>query len=228
MSLNEGEIEMGMTMTQKILAAHAGLDSVKAGQLIEANLDIVLGNDITSPVAINEFEKCGAKGVFNKERIALVMDHFTPNKDIKAAEQCRQVRNFADKYDIKNYFDVNKNDVIKNLKEWNNKAFDDNDITIIATKDDELVGFYQIKDHDNDNTNFSPWLANVYIVPEKRKMGYSRKLLESIPNILKDLGYDMLYLHTKLINYYDKFGWKKLMPFIKDDGIERNIYISKI
>ena len=127
-----------------------------------------------------------------------------------------------------NHNEKYKNDVIKNLKEWNNKAFDDNDITIIATKDDELVGFYQIKDHDNDNTNFSPWLANVYIVPEKRKMGYSRKLLESIPNILKDLGYDMLYLHTKLINYYDKFGWKKLMPFIKDDGIERNIYISKI
>ena len=127
-----------------------------------------------------------------------------------------------------NHYEKYKNDVIKNLKEWNNKAFDDNDITIIATKDDELVGFYQIKDHDNDNTNFSPWLANVYIVPEKRKMGYSRKLLKSIPNILKDLGYDMLYLHTKLINYYDKFGWKKLMPFIKDDGIERNIYIFKI
>lgn len=99
-----------------------------------------------------------------------------------------------------------KNDVIKNLKEWNNKSFDNKDITVIATEDNELVGFYQIKDHDNDNTNFSPWLANVYIVPEKRKMGYSRKLLESIPNILKDLGYDMLYLHTKLINYYDKFG----------------------
>ena len=127
-----------------------------------------------------------------------------------------------------NHNEKYKNDVIKNLKEWNNKALDDNDITIIATKDDELVGFYQIKDHDNDNTNFSPWLANVYIVPEKRKMGYSRKLLESIPNILKDLGYDMLYLHTKLINNYDKFGWKKLMPFIKDDGIERNIYIFKI
>lgn len=127
-----------------------------------------------------------------------------------------------------NHNEKYKNDVIKNLKEWNNKVFDDNDITIIATKDDELLGFYQIKDHDNDNTNFSPWLANVYIVPEKRKMGYSRKLLESIPNILKDLGYDMLYLHTKLINYYDKFGWKKLMPFIKDDGIERNIYIFKI
>ena len=69
-----------------------------------------------------------------------------------------------------NHNEKYKNDVIKNLKEWNNNAFDDNDITIIATKDDELVGFYQIKDHDNDNTNFSPWLANVYIVPEKRKM----------------------------------------------------------
>lgn len=97
---------MGMTMTQKILAAHAGLDSVVAGQLIEAKLDLVLGNDITSPVAINEFEKIGASSVFSKNNIALVMDHFTPNKDIKAAEQCRQVRNFADKYDIKHYYDV--------------------------------------------------------------------------------------------------------------------------
>lgn len=97
---------MGMTMTQKILAAHAGLDKVEAGQLIEAKLDIVLGNDITSPVAINEFEKCGAHSVFDNTRIALVLDHFTPNKDIKAAEQCRQVRNFADKYDITNFFDV--------------------------------------------------------------------------------------------------------------------------
>ncbi len=97
---------MGMTMTQKILAAHAGLDRVEAGQLIEAKLDVVLGNDITSPVAINEFEKCGACSVFDNQRIALVMDHFTPNKDIKAAEQCRQVRGFADKYDIKNFFDV--------------------------------------------------------------------------------------------------------------------------
>ncbi len=90
---------MGMTMTQKILAVHAGLDRVEAGQLIEAKLDVVLGNDITSPVAINEFEKCGANSVFNNTRIALVLDHFTPNKDIKAAEQCRQVRDFADKYD---------------------------------------------------------------------------------------------------------------------------------
>ena len=99
---------MGMTMTQKILAAHAGLDCVQAGQLIEANLDLVLGNDITSPVAINEFEKAGATDVFSNTQIALVMDHFTPNKDIKAAEQCRQVRNFADKYDIQNFFDVGK------------------------------------------------------------------------------------------------------------------------
>ena len=97
---------MGMTMTQKILAAHAGLDSVTAGQLIEARLDMVLGNDITSPVAINEFEKCGADRVFDKKKISLVMDHFTPNKDIKAAGQCRQVRAFAGKYQIENFYDV--------------------------------------------------------------------------------------------------------------------------
>nr|WP_319489401.1 3-isopropylmalate dehydratase large subunit [uncultured Caproiciproducens sp.] len=97
---------MGMTMTQKILAAHAGLEHVEAGQLIEAKLDLVLGNDITSPVAINEFEKCGASSVFDKDKIALVLDHFTPNKDIKAAEQCRQVRDFAEKYQITNFFDV--------------------------------------------------------------------------------------------------------------------------
>ena len=97
---------MGMTMSQKILAAHAGLDSVKAGQLIEAKLDMVLGNDITSPVAINVFNDGKATGVFDKTKIAMVMDHFTPNKDIKAAEQCKQVRQFADKYDIVNFFDV--------------------------------------------------------------------------------------------------------------------------
>ena len=93
-------------MTQKILAAHAGLEEVKAGQLIQANLDIVHGNDVTSPVAINEFERCGATGVFDKSRITLVMDHFTPNKDIKSAQNCKQVRTFANKYDIDNYFDV--------------------------------------------------------------------------------------------------------------------------
>lgn len=97
---------MGMTMTQKILAAHAGLDSVKAGQLIMAKLDLVLGNDITSPVAINEFNKNGFDSVFDKDKIALVMDHFVPNKDIKAAQQCKQCRMFAKSFDISNYYDV--------------------------------------------------------------------------------------------------------------------------
>lgn len=97
---------MAMTMTQKILAAHAGLDHVEPGQLVEASLDMVLGNDITSPVAINEFEKAGATGVFHKDKIALVLDHFAPNKDIKAAQQCKQTREFADKYNITNFFDV--------------------------------------------------------------------------------------------------------------------------
>lgn len=97
---------MGMTMTQKILAAHAGLDSVTAGQLIEANLDMVLGNDVTSPVAINEMNKFGKTTVFDKTRISLVMDHFTPNKDIQSAENCKQVREFAKKNDILHYYDV--------------------------------------------------------------------------------------------------------------------------
>ena len=97
---------MGMTMTQKILAAHAGLDSVVAGQLIEADLDLVLGNDITSPVAIHEIEKMKVDGVFHKDKIALVMDHFVPNKDIKSAEHCKCVREFACRNEITNYFDV--------------------------------------------------------------------------------------------------------------------------
>ena len=97
---------MGMTMTQKILAAHAGLDSVEAGQLIEADLDLVLGNDITSPVAIHEMDKIKGDTVFDKDKIALVMDHFIPNKDIKSAEHCKCVREFACKHDITNYFDV--------------------------------------------------------------------------------------------------------------------------
>ena len=97
---------MGMTMSQKILAAHANLPEVKAGQLIEAKLDMVLGNDVTSPVAINVFEECKATGVFDNTKIAMIMDHFTPNKDIKSAQHCLQVRNFAGKYDIKNFMDV--------------------------------------------------------------------------------------------------------------------------
>lgn len=97
---------MGMTMTQKILAAHAGLDSVVAGQLIEAKLDMVLGNDVTSPVAINELNAHGKTTVFDNTKISLVMDHFTPNKDIKSAEHCLQVRQFAKKHGIVHYYDV--------------------------------------------------------------------------------------------------------------------------
>lgn len=97
---------MGMTMTQKILAAHAGMERVEAGQLIEAKLDMVLGNDITSPVAINEMKKMKEQSVFDKEKIALVMDHFIPNKDIKSAENCKCCRDFACTHEIVNYFDV--------------------------------------------------------------------------------------------------------------------------
>ncbi len=99
---------MGMTMTQKILAAHAGLESVVAGQLIEADLDLVLGNDITSPVAIKEMEKMDLNSVFDKDKIALVPDHFAPNKDIKSAEHCKCVREFAIKNNITNYFEVGR------------------------------------------------------------------------------------------------------------------------
>lgn len=104
---NNRRIEtMGMTMTQKILAAHAGLNRVEAGQLIEADLDLVLGNDITSPVAIKEMEKMNTEGVFDKDKIALVPDHFVPNKDIKSAEHCKCVREFAYRNEISNYFEV--------------------------------------------------------------------------------------------------------------------------
>ncbi|NLB78697.1 MAG: 3-isopropylmalate dehydratase large subunit [Clostridiaceae bacterium] len=97
---------MGMTMTQKILAAHTGLDNVVSGQLIEADLDLVLGNDITSPVAVNEFRKAGFDKVFDTKKVAIVPDHFTPNKDIKVAEQCNMKREFASEMEIENYFEV--------------------------------------------------------------------------------------------------------------------------
>lgn len=97
---------MGMTMTQKILAKKAGLASVQAGQLIEANIDLVLGNDITTPVAIEEFEKYGFNQVYRKDGIAIVLDHFTPNKDIKAAQLAKRCREFANRYDILHYYDV--------------------------------------------------------------------------------------------------------------------------
>lgn len=97
---------MGMTMTQKILADHAGLASVKPGQLIKAKLDMVLGNDITTPVAVKEFRKIGVKKVFDKNKIAIVPDHFTPNKDIKSAEQVKFIKEFAREMGIVNFFEI--------------------------------------------------------------------------------------------------------------------------
>lgn len=99
---------MGMTVTQKILAAHAGLESVQPGQLINARLDIVLGNDITTPVAVNEFKKAGFDRVFDKDRVAIVLDHFVPNKDIKAAEQSKTCREFACNHCVSHFYDVGK------------------------------------------------------------------------------------------------------------------------
>lgn len=97
---------MGMTMTEKILAAHAGLKEVKAGDLIEAKLDLVLGNDVTTPVAVKVFEEAGFTRVFDPERIAIVLDHYTPCKDIKSAELCKTARDFAHKHQVKHFFDV--------------------------------------------------------------------------------------------------------------------------
>ena len=114
------------------------------------------------------------------------------------------------KIDYLNNNEIFKNDVIACLNDWNNKTFEDEAITIIAIDNHKLVGFYQIKAHDNDNTNYSPWLANVYIVPQKRKMGYSRKLLETIPSVLKDLG-------------YEEQTW-----YQKDESIKRYILLKKI
>ncbi|MBE5750789.1 MAG: 3-isopropylmalate dehydratase large subunit [Clostridiales bacterium] len=99
---------MGMTMTQKILAAHAGLDTVEAGQLVLVNVDRVLGNDITSPVAIKEFQRIGAKTVFDKDKVTMVMDHFAPNKDIKAAVQCKMCRDFCNEHDVTHFYDVGR------------------------------------------------------------------------------------------------------------------------
>ncbi|MGE5328941.1 MAG: 3-isopropylmalate dehydratase large subunit [Deltaproteobacteria bacterium] len=97
---------MGMTMTQKIFAAHSGIENIKPGDLIMVKVDMVLGNDITTPVAIKEFEKTGKADVFDKTKIAIVPDHFTPNKDIKSAEQCKMVREFAKRQEIVNYFEI--------------------------------------------------------------------------------------------------------------------------
>ena len=99
---------MAMTMTQKILAAHAGLPEVTPGQLIQADLDIVLGNDITTPVAVNEFQKAGFDGVYDPEKVVIVLDHFVPNKDIKAAQQSKTCREFACTHCVSHFYDVGK------------------------------------------------------------------------------------------------------------------------
>ena len=99
---------MSMTMTQKILAAHAGVPAVEAGELILVKLDRVLGNDITSPVAIREFEKLGLDGVYDRDRVTMVMDHFAPNKDIKAAVQCKMCRDFCRKNGVTHFYDVGR------------------------------------------------------------------------------------------------------------------------
>ncbi|HWJ02113.1 MAG TPA: 3-isopropylmalate dehydratase large subunit [Verrucomicrobiae bacterium] len=99
---------MGMTITEKILAAHAGLEEVKPGELINAKLDLVLANDVTAPVSIKEFHKLGAETVFDKSRIALVPDHFAPNKDIQSAEQCKLMREFAKKHGVEHYFEIGR------------------------------------------------------------------------------------------------------------------------
>ena len=97
-----------MNITEKILAVHAGLDEVKAGQLITAKVDITLANDITGPVAINEFNKLGTDKVFDKDRVVFVPDHFVPNRDIKSAEQVKQIREFVKKHNIKHFFEVGR------------------------------------------------------------------------------------------------------------------------
>lgn len=99
---------MGMTITQKILAAHAGLPEVKAGQLITAKTDMVLSNDITGPVAVREMKKVGITDVFDKDKIAMIPDHFSPTKDIKSAEQCKVIRDFAREHNITHYYEVGK------------------------------------------------------------------------------------------------------------------------
>ncbi|MFH1710221.1 MAG: 3-isopropylmalate dehydratase large subunit, partial [bacterium] len=97
---------MAMTITEKILAAHSGRANVRPGELINAKIDLVLGNDITAPPAIKEFAKIGVNRVFDKDKVALVPDHFTPNKDIKSAEQVKMIREFARKYQITNFFEI--------------------------------------------------------------------------------------------------------------------------
>ena len=129
-----------MTMTQKILAAHAGLKEVTAGQLITCKLDLVHGNDITTPVAVNVFKNIGVDHVFDKEKVSIVPDHFVPNKDIKSAEQCKYIREFAHKMGIVNFFEVGQMGIEHALLPEKG---------LVVAGDDELL---QIHYHTNE-----PW-----------------------------------------------------------------------
>lgn len=97
-------------------------------------------------------------------------------------------------------------------------------ITIILLKDNELIGFYQIVEHDNDNTSYTPWIANVYVLEEYRGLGYGRILIESIPDFMKELNIKTIYLHTRQINLYEKFGFEKYQELVLGDNIKRFIY----
>ena len=97
-------------------------------------------------------------------------------------------------------------------------------ITIILLKDNELIGFYQIVEHDNDNTSYTPWIANVYVLEEYRGLGYGRVLIESIPDFMKELNIKTIYLHTRHINLYEKFGFEKYQELVLGDNIKRFIY----
>ena len=119
---------------------------------------------------------------------------------------------------------INKDITSDIINGINNKTYP---ITIILLKDKELIGFYQIVSHDNDNTSYTPWLANVYIKKQYRHQGYGKYLINTIPTYMDKLNIKTLYLHTRHQNLYEKFGWQILKPLYLDDGIKRNIYILK-
>ena len=119
---------------------------------------------------------------------------------------------------------INKDITSDIINGINNKTYP---ITIILLKDKELIGFYQIVSHDNDNTSYTPWLANVYIKKQYRHQGYGKYLINTIPTYMDKLNIKTLYLHTRHQNLYEKFGWQILKPLYLDDSIKRNIYILK-
>ena len=190
---------MGMTMTQKILAAHAGLPSVCAGQLIEADLDLVLGNDITSPVAIHEMDKMKVDGVFDKDKIALVLDHFVPNKDIKSAQHCKCVREFACRHDIMKVLLMCANGLstgilMNKMNQWakqNNEDLEvkaipiDDYLSVYKDYDVLLVGpqmRYKIKDVQKAVTDRPSAVIN----PSDYALGNVENIIKEIKRMIKE------------------------------------------